>query len=262
MNLTRPSPRLVVSSLILLAGGAAVSSAVMTSGPNSAQFRLTDSGDRFAGAPPVTAPGATASPLDQVTWLCSEAEYQVATNTATAFMAYAAQDCAKVGSTGLLSTIPTAESSAPLGYLMCEYAKWQVAKGTASELDRSVASNCGLPMPPQPSGIQQNPSQPPVSFGIDAKNSWIGDVEGEAVIVWTGAQWSVLQDGSIGDPRLSEVYEFVQPSSSGPLKSSALFGGDHGALAISSAEGAVLQLQAADGTRFTFDMSAETLTSD
>lgn len=204
-------------------------------------------------------PGPGSSASDQATWLCSKASHDTAANVATPFLAYVASTCSKIGAQGIVSESASAGSNEPIGYLMCQYAQDQVANGTASTLDQSAAKGCAETEPPQQTGIIDSPDQPPSSFQIVATNSWVGQVGGQSVVIWAGAQAARLPDGSLGNPNVSEVVEFVQPNTPGPLANARVLGSSDGALTITGSSNNTLQLAAKDGTPYEFDMSTETL---
>jgi hypothetical protein len=187
-------------------------------------------------------------------WICAHAENDVQAGSATGFEKYAAEQCQQRGPAQLAA----ADSSAPGGDLMCRYAARQVATGAASKLDLQEAQICNQVATPTHNGIEASPSQPPISFGIDATTAWSGTIGGNNAIVWAGTQ---LNGNAPSSTANGAIVEWIDASGAIGHSGSRTHVNlpSSGALTIASADGDALTITSAGGTSYTYNAATQSI---
>lgn len=208
------------------------------------------------GAQAQTAPvgsSSAASATAQVSGACGSASQQVQAGTASGFMQWVNQKCNSEGVGALVRSANN--NAAPLGALICQYARGQVEQGADTSLNRTQLSLCNQKPVPEESGIISKPSLP-AGIPITVTNAWVGTVNNEREVVYAGSQ-RFSSTGAAGNPQQGALY--VIDSATG-LSHTYLSTGLGGALTIESATGTTLTLSATGGASYSFNAAGNTLT--
>jgi hypothetical protein len=220
---------------------------------SSSAVGLAGAGDRARG--PARPAAVSRAAVAEVSRECTSAARQVRAGTADGFMRWIDHECRTEGARKLAAS--ARDDAAPMGALICRYAKARVRRGTASATDREQARLCNEKAAPAVSGITTQWNPPPDGPAITVTNAWVGTVGGRRETVYAGSQAGTPEVGSPANPQQGEVVVLAPPATRGRAYRSS---GLDGALAIDSAGGTTLTLSAANGVPYRFDLATDTLT--
>lgn len=208
---------------------------------------------------PVT-PNPTATPTQEMIADCQFANSAVTQGKTTPFITWLSTQCASwtPGDPSVITTAINQAGQSAEGWLGCYYSQQKVANGDATWLDKLTVTTCHMKAPPIVVGIHKTYGQPPAIYNIDAQTAYYGSSNGttDNVVVWAG---TVPGTGGLGGliPPDGAVVEGIGPASGARATVPR-----SGVLTLTSVLSSTsLELTAANGTKYTFDITTGTLTA-